>query len=147
MRYGFTRFSRPAGYKPETELYARVAATDCGTAKAERSVLGVRQHQHRVTQAPTTQEVRPSEATFNTDTLNPERGISYEIGLKGKFLQNRLQADVSAYQFQLRETIVRGRSAANGAEYFVNAGRTNQQGLETYLAYDVPLQMAEHQAV
>lgn len=140
MRYGFTRFSsRPVVNQKRnfTPVWLpRVAVlqklNDQFSAFASIST-GY--------SAPTTQEVRPSEATFNT-TLNPERGISYEVGLKGKFLQNRLQADVSAYQFQLRETIVR-RSAASGAEYFVNAGRTNQQGIELYLAYDVPVSFAD----
>ena len=84
--------------------------------------------------APSSQEVRPSAGGFNT-TLNPERGTSYEVGVRGSALNTRLRFDVAAYQFQLRETIVR-RSDAAGAEYFINAGRTNQQGLEAQLSYD-----------
>ncbi|GAB4029618.1 TonB-dependent receptor [Spirosoma jeollabukense] len=84
--------------------------------------------------APSSQEVRPSAGGFNT-TLNPERGTSYEVGVRGLAINSKLRFDVAVYQFQLRETIVR-RSDAAGAEYFVNAGRTDQQGLEAQLAYD-----------
>lgn len=84
--------------------------------------------------APSSQEVRPSAGGFNT-TLNPERGTSYEVGIRGLAFNSKLRFDVAVYQFQLRETIVR-RSDAAGAEFFVNAGRTDQQGLEAQLAYD-----------
>lgn len=84
--------------------------------------------------APSSQEVRPSAGGFN-NTLNPERGTSYEVGLRGSALRSQLRFDVSVYQFELRETIVR-RSNAAGAEFFVNAGRTDQRGLEAQLSYD-----------
>ncbi|MDB5239788.1 MAG: TonB-dependent receptor [Spirosoma sp.] len=84
--------------------------------------------------APSSQEVRPSAGGFN-NLLNPERGTNYEVGLRGSALRSRLRFDVTGYQFQLRETIVR-RSDAAGAEFFVNAGRTNQRGLEAQLSYD-----------
>lgn len=84
--------------------------------------------------APSSQEVRPSAGGFN-NTLNSERGTSYEAGLRGSALRSRLRYDVSVYQFALRETIVR-RSDAAGAEFFVNAGRTDQRGLEAQLSYD-----------
>ncbi|HEX8528717.1 MAG TPA: TonB-dependent receptor, partial [Cytophagales bacterium] len=38
------------------------------------------------------------------------------------------------FSLQLRETIVR-RTIENGAEYFVNAGRTTQNGLEAAVSY------------
>ncbi|MBC3784579.1 TonB-dependent receptor [Spirosoma utsteinense] len=85
--------------------------------------------------APSSQEIRPSAGGFN-NTLNPERGTNYEVGLRGSALRSRLRFDITAYQFQLRETIV-GRSDAAGAEFFVNAGRTNQRGLEAQLSYDL----------
>lgn len=83
--------------------------------------------------APSSQEVRPSAGGFNT-SLNPERGTNYEAGLRGSI--GRLRFDVAAYQFYLRQTIVR-RSDAAGAEYFVNGGRTDQRGLEAQLSYDI----------
>ncbi|WP_332367972.1 TonB-dependent receptor [Spirosoma telluris] len=90
--------------------------------------------------APSSQEVHPSAGGFST-TLNAERGTSYEVGLRGTVFNNHLRFDVALYKLQLRETIVR-RSDAAGADYFVNAGRTDQPGLETQLAYDFILPSA-----
>ncbi|WP_310586589.1 TonB-dependent receptor [Larkinella insperata] len=83
--------------------------------------------------APTIQEVRPSEGTFNP-TLEPERGTNLELGVRGRL--NRFQFDLTAYQFRLRQTIVR-RSVESGAEYFINAGATDQKGLEAQLSYAI----------
>ncbi|GAB4024378.1 TonB-dependent receptor [Spirosoma koreense] len=84
--------------------------------------------------APSSQEVRPSAGGFNA-TLNPERGTSYEVGLRGSALNSQLRFDIALYQFRLSETIVR-RSDAAGAEYFLNAGRTDQRGIEAQVSYD-----------
>jgi len=85
--------------------------------------------------APSSQEIRPSAGGFNT-TLDPERGTSYEIGLRGSTPDGRLRVDLALYQLGLRQTIVR-RSNAAGAEFFVNAGRTDQRGLEGQFSYDL----------
>ena len=82
---------------------------------------------------PTFAEVRPSTGNFNND-LNPEHGISYELGVKGSALQ-RLTYDVTAYNFQLSETIVIQRTP-DGAEYFINAGETSQKGLEAKISWE-----------
>ncbi|MBO0947418.1 TonB-dependent receptor [Fibrella forsythiae] len=83
---------------------------------------------------PTGQEILSSAGFFNA-ALNPERGVQTELGVRGR-LGDRFQFDVVGYSLQLHETIVR-RSQENGAEYFVNAGNTQQTGLETSLRYDV----------
>lgn len=77
---------------------------------------------------PSLAEVRPSAGTYN-NTLKAERGLSYEIGLRGSVFKQQLQFDLTAYDFELDETIVIQRTA-DGAEYFVNAGKTVQRGLE-----------------
>ncbi|MCY7351575.1 MAG: TonB-dependent receptor [Cytophagaceae bacterium] len=82
---------------------------------------------------PTVAEVRPSEGTFN-NTLNPERGTNYEAGLRGNLAKNRLSFDLTAYAFRLNETIVI-RRAADGAEFFTNAGTTRQNGVEASISY------------
>ena len=84
--------------------------------------------------APSSQEVLPSVRGFNA-TLNPERGISYEAGLRGSALNSRFRFDLTLYQFYLRQTIVQ-RTDAAGNLYFLNAGRTDQRGLEAQLSYD-----------
>lgn len=82
---------------------------------------------------PAIAEVRPSEGSIHA-SLQPEYGWNYELGLRGKLFNSRLQFDVVAYQFKLQDAIVR-RTDDNGAEYFVNAGGTNQKGLEVSSSY------------
>lgn len=82
---------------------------------------------------PTLQEVRPSAGGFRRD-LEAERGINTEVGIRktGKFITG----EISLYHFGLKETIVR-RTNESGAEYFINAGKTKQKGMEWTLAYDI----------
>jgi iron complex outermembrane receptor protein len=82
---------------------------------------------------PTIQELYPSTGIFDTG-LDPEKGRNSELGLKGKFLGNKLQAAVSVYAFNLDNTIVIRRTD-DGAEYFVNAGETSQTGLEASVSW------------
>ena len=78
-------------------------------------------------------EVRPSEGSFHSN-LQPEYGWNREIGVRGRTLANRLQFDITAYRFRLNDAIVRRIDSAD-AEYFVNAGGTNQKGIETFAEY------------
>jgi iron complex outermembrane receptor protein len=82
---------------------------------------------------PTLQEVRPSAGGFRTD-LEAERGMNTEIGIRK--ITNRLTAEVNAYHFGLKETITRRTNEA-GSEFFINAGKTKQLGLEWNLSYDL----------
>jgi len=82
---------------------------------------------------PSIAEVRPSEGSIYTN-LQPEYGWNYEAGFRGRLINSRLQFDIVAYQFKLQDAIVR-RTDDNGAEYFVNAGGTDQKGLELSAAF------------
>ncbi len=77
---------------------------------------------------PTVAEVLPSVGVFNA-ALNPERGTNTEVGLRGNLAHNRLTFDLTGYGFRLKQALV-VRRTADGADYFVNAGRTRQNGLE-----------------
>lgn len=81
---------------------------------------------------PSLAEVRPSTGTYN-NSLNPEQGISYEVGFRGK-LWKQISFDVTAYDFELNQTIV-VQQQINGQDFFTNAGRTSQKGLETMLSW------------
>jgi iron complex outermembrane recepter protein len=81
---------------------------------------------------PTFAEALPSAGEFNPD-LNAEHGINYEIGMKGKLFK-QLDVSLAAYDFQLKNAIVIQR-AADGADYFVNAGKTTQKGLEAFAGW------------
>ncbi len=80
---------------------------------------------------PSLAELHPSNGSFNRD-LRAEYGWNYELGFKGSLLCKRLWFDVSAYSFGLRDAIVK-RSSATVQEFYVNAGKTKQQGVEAWL--------------
>ena len=82
---------------------------------------------------PTLQEVRPSAGGFRKD-LEAERGMNTEVGIRK--ITEHFTAEINAYHFGLKETIVR-RTDEAGSEFFVNAGKTKQLGLEWNLSYDL----------
>jgi iron complex outermembrane receptor protein len=77
---------------------------------------------------PTIAEIRPSDNNIYQN-LQSEYGWNYETGLRFKSLDARLEADIAIFRFDLQDAIVR-RVNDEGAEYFINAGGTRQQGLE-----------------
>jgi len=79
--------------------------------------------------APSLAEVLPSSGVYN-NTLSPEQGINYELGIRGKLLKV-FSFDIAAYDFELNDAIV----SQNNGDYFINAGNTSQKGLETFLAW------------
>lgn len=84
---------------------------------------------------PSLAEVRPSTNTFS-NTLKAESGNNLETGLRGRLLNRKLGYDVVVYTFKLRNTIVVQRNE-DGADYFVNAGKTSQRGIEALVSYDL----------
>lgn len=81
---------------------------------------------------PTLSELLPTGGTVNTG-LNAEQGLNYEAGVKGNPAKN-LFIDIKAFIFQLNNTIVQRRTAG-GSDYYINAGKTNQKGVELLLNY------------
>lgn len=77
---------------------------------------------------PTLAEIRPSDNTIYSG-LQSEYGWNYETGFRFSSLNQRWYADAVIFKFDLQNAIVRRMNDA-GVEYFVNAGGTNQQGLE-----------------
>lgn len=80
--------------------------------------------------SPTTEELRSSSQQINRE-LNPEYGWNKELGVR-KQIGNFLYAELSAFDFRLKDAIVR-KQDENGNEYFENAGETEQRGLEFIL--------------
>lgn len=94
---------------------------------------------------PTTAEILASNGMINTD-LNAEYGISYETGFRGTLYHGKIFYDINAFWFGLNNTIVQRRDQA-GADYFVNAGSTKQQGIESSLSWQLinnPKQFFSH---
>jgi iron complex outermembrane receptor protein len=81
---------------------------------------------------PTTAELVPTGGAVNLD-LNPENGVNYDLGFRATFFQE-LYIDINAFLFSLDNTIVQRRDAGGG-DYFDNAGKTKQHGIETYVSY------------
>lgn len=84
---------------------------------------------------PAIAEVLPPSRTIST-SLDAEKGVNYEAGIKSNWLHNRLYFEVNAFYFRLEDAIVQ-RQQVNAANYYVNAGGTQQKGLESQLAYQV----------
>ncbi len=85
--------------------------------------------------APTTAEVLPSTNNFNT-SLQAESGVDYELGARGSLLKNKFYFDINTFFYKLKNAIVQRRDAT-GADYFENAGSAKENGLETYLSYEL----------
>lgn len=82
---------------------------------------------------PTVSELLPSTGVISTD-LEAEQGTNYEVGTKVGLFNNRLRLDATAFYFKLNNALVSRRDNSN-ADFFVNAGNTKQQGIETTADY------------
>ena len=84
---------------------------------------------------PTVAEIRPSDGNYYGN-LVPENGWNAEAGWRIISNNRRWFWDASIYRYSLLQTIVR-RNNSLGAEYFVNAGSTSQQGIETGVQWKI----------
>ena len=84
---------------------------------------------------PTVQELEKTNGIVGPP-LQPEDGIDYEVGARGSLLHGRLFFDIDAFFFHLKNTIVQ-RIDTNGVGYSINAGGTDQHGLETFVSYQL----------
>ncbi len=84
---------------------------------------------------PSSAEILPSNSVLNT-SLQAEKGLNIESGVKGSILNNRLFFDVNSFLFNLSNTIVQRRDVS-GADLFINAGSTKQWGIETQVNYQI----------
>ncbi|MHA4808376.1 TonB-dependent receptor [Flavitalea flava] len=87
---------------------------------------------------PTVQELQKSNGIVGPP-LQPEDGFDYELGARGSLFNNKFYFDINAFYFHLNKTIVQRIDTA-GVAYSINAGGTNQHGLESFLSY----QLADH---
>jgi iron complex outermembrane receptor protein len=82
---------------------------------------------------PTVQELQKSNGLVGPP-LQPENGVDYELGGRGSFLDGRLFIDIDGFIFHINDAIVQ-RIDSSGVSYSVNAGGTNQHGIETFISY------------
>ncbi|HEY0305548.1 MAG TPA: TonB-dependent receptor [Longimicrobiales bacterium] len=80
-------------------------------------------------QSPTTTELINNPGGTGMNELDPQRSVSYEVGLRA--LNERFAVELSAYHTRVRDALVPFQVAGgDGREFFRNAGRTRQQGIE-----------------
>src|SRR5690606_22532087 len=77
---------------------------------------------------PSLSESRRGDGTFNT-ALEPEKGLNYELGLRGVLLHRRLNFDLSVYRMNVRGLLV-PQVDEMGATYYENSGSALQKGIE-----------------
>jgi iron complex outermembrane receptor protein len=90
---------------------------------------------------PTAQELQKTNGIIGPP-LQPEDGIDYEVGTRGSLFHDRLFFDINAFFFHLKNTIVQ-RIDTVGIGYSINAGNTDQHGLESYISYQLADQPRE----
>ena len=82
---------------------------------------------------PTTTELRRPDGTGGFDpSLNPQRAVNYEAGLKGLF-PGQLRYEVAVYHIRIDNEILRIQIA--GEDRFRNAGETSRTGVESALIW------------
>lgn len=128
-RYNFTDIGSAAGdnrFKPV--LMPRLALSYLVTNSfAWRATVS------RGYSTPSTAEVRPTSNIIN-NSLQAEKGWNYEMGFRRQNQNARFNIDASVFYYRLNNAIVR-RLNDNGTEYYLNAGGTNQLGLEARTSY------------
>jgi iron complex outermembrane receptor protein len=79
---------------------------------------------------PTTAEVRPTDHTINP-SLQAQDGYNYETGIRLRDKDERFLLDASVFYYRLNNAIIQ-QQHPDGSTYYINAGGTNQPGLEIY---------------
>ncbi|MBC3540167.1 TonB-dependent receptor [Rufibacter sediminis] len=136
LRYDLARVSEaatnPEGYQQSRSIDAQFSPR-VGLVKVITPSLSAHASVSAGFSPPTEGEIRPSDASINL-SLQPERGVNYEAGIRGSLFHQRFTFDVVAFQFRLKETIV-SRTVASSVAVFANAGSTRQQGVEVAAGY------------
>jgi iron complex outermembrane receptor protein len=133
LRYRNQDFTDPRTNQLQTREFNPVVSPRIALLKKITEAIAVHSSVSFGFSPPTLTEILPSAGIFNNE-LNAEQGINYEAGIRGSV--KKLTFDITAYSLLLRETIVR-RSNEGGAEFFTNAGKTDQKGLETSASYQL----------
>jgi len=131
---GITQLSVP-GSAPQNRTFSNEVAPRVALSKKITRDLLAYASLSKGFSPPTLAEVLPSTGEINS-SLQAEHGIDYEAGIKSSWLQQRLYIEVNAFYFQLKNAIVVRKDITN-ADFYVNAGSTKQQGIESSVAYQV----------
>jgi iron complex outermembrane receptor protein len=83
---------------------------------------------------PTVSELSLSNGSINSN-LKPERSINYEIGSNGDLAKERFHYEVSLFYFKIMDSFI--AQPVGGFTQFVNAGSSDNKGLEALLSYKI----------
>ena len=131
---GINRLSVP-GFTPRNKTFDNQVAPRVAISKKITDGLLLYGSVSKGFSPPTAAEILPSNQSINTN-LQPEEGIDYEAGIKGDFFNGRLYVEVIGFLFQLQHAIV-VRQDSSGSDYYVNAGGTQQKGIESQMSYQL----------
>ena len=80
-------------------------------------------------QTPTTTELINNPNTSGFNNLDPQRSVSFEAGVRAA--NSRVTGELTVYHTNVRDALVPYQLASgDGREFFRNAGRTKQRGIE-----------------
>jgi len=131
---GIDRISVP-GFVPRNKTFGNELAPRIALSKKITSDILLYASVSKGFSPPAVAEVLPSTGSINTD-LQPEKGISYETGVKSGFLNQHLYVEVIGFYFELQQAIVVRKDSSN-ADYYINAGSTTQKGIESQVSYQL----------
>lgn len=80
---------------------------------------------------PTTNEISLPDGSINR-SIDAEKGVNYEIGTRGQFMDRRVNLDLTLYRMSIRDELV-PRSVGPGQTLYENAGKTSHKGVELAL--------------
>ncbi|TZF81207.1 TonB-dependent receptor [Pedobacter sp. BS3] len=110
----------------DAEWMPRFAASYQATSN-----FAVRASVSRGYSSPTTDEVRGTNNIINT-ALQAETGWNYEAGIRFSDNKDFVRLDITTFYYRLNQAIVR-RVNADEEDYYINAGGTDQSGIESQL--------------
>ncbi|WP_334113369.1 TonB-dependent receptor family protein [Paucihalobacter sp.] len=86
---------------------------------------------------PSVAETLTPDGQINTD-LKPERGWNYEVGIKSRFFDKNLYAELTLYSLQIENLLV-ARRVAEDQFVGINAGESSHKGAEISLKYSAAI--------
>lgn len=84
---------------------------------------------------PSSAEIKREDGGVNPE-IQAERGINYEMNLKGDFLSSRWTYELALFHQNMKGELI-GHSVLQGITVYFNAGRTRHQGLEASLSWSL----------
>lgn len=88
-------------------------------------------------ESPTTTELvnRPGGGSGFNPSINPERTLGIETGIRGRLAEQRIDYDFTIYAMRVKDLLVQFQTEADGQDFFRNEGDSDHYGLEISTSY------------